>query len=69
MFFRRILNKNKSICLFSSVSEGSVVPNVPFKIRVRDNKIEGSNPFKWKDVSQRKRRRRRREKRIVFVCF
>ncbi len=31
--------------------EGDSVPNVIFKCRVRDEKIGGSNPFKWKDVS------------------
>lgn len=31
--------------------EGDMVPNVIFKCRVRDEKIGGSNPFKWKDVS------------------
>eukprot|EP00128_Syssomonas_multiformis_P011162 Colp12_sorted_trinity150504_noHs@12865 len=28
-----------------------VVPNVVFKCRVRDEKIGGPNPFKWKDVT------------------
>ena len=25
------------------------VPSVVFKTRVRDNSIEGDNPFKWED--------------------
>ncbi len=31
--------------------EGDSVPHVVFKARVRDDKIAGSNPFTWKDVS------------------
>ncbi len=31
--------------------EGSKVPDVVFKTRVRDESVEGSNPFKWQDVS------------------
>ena len=27
------------------------VPSVTFKTRVRDESIEGSNPFKWQDVT------------------
>lgn len=33
-----------------SLKEGDKVPEVIFKARVRDDKIEGPNPFKWKDV-------------------
>jgi len=29
----------------------TTVPNVAFKTRVRDEKIEGENPFRWQDVS------------------
>jgi peroxiredoxin len=29
----------------------TTVPNVVFKTRVRDEKIEGENPFRWQDVS------------------
>ena len=29
----------------------STVPNVTFKTRVRNNAIEGPNPFEWKDLS------------------
>jgi hypothetical protein len=34
-----------------SAKEGDLIPNVVFKARVRDEKIGGSNPFTWKDVS------------------
>lgn len=27
------------------------VPNVTFKTRVRNNELEGSNPFEWKDLT------------------
>jgi peroxiredoxin len=37
------MNKDKLI--------GSKVPNVIFKTRVRDETIEGPNPFKWYDLS------------------
>lgn len=33
------------------LKEGSQVPNVVFKPRVRDEKLGGDNPFKWKDVT------------------
>ena len=31
--------------------EGHKVPDVTFKTRVRDEKVEGENPFKWQDMS------------------
>lgn len=31
------------------MKEGVCVPNVTFKTRVRDDTIEGPNPFKWED--------------------
>jgi peroxiredoxin len=31
--------------------EGSKVPNVVFKTRVRDESVGGENPFRWQDVS------------------
>ena len=34
-----------------SLKEGDTIPNIIFKARVRDEKIGGSNPFDWKDVS------------------
>ena len=30
---------------------GSVVPAVKFKTRVRDESIEGPNPYRWEDVN------------------
>ncbi len=30
---------------------GMTVPNVTFKTRVRDDSVEGPNPFRWQDVS------------------
>ena len=34
----------------SQLKEGNKVPQVIFKTRVRDEKIKGENPFRWKDV-------------------
>jgi peroxiredoxin len=34
-----------------SAKAGDAVPVVTFKTRVRDEKIGGSNPFTWKDVT------------------
>lgn len=31
--------------------EGKEVPNVVFKTRVRDETVEGPNPFRWQDVT------------------
>ena len=31
--------------------EGRKVPDVTFKMRIRDESIGGDNPFKWKDVT------------------
>lgn len=30
--------------------EGTKVPNVTFKTRVRDESVEGDNPYRWQDV-------------------
>ena len=30
---------------------GEEVPTVTFKTRVRDESIEGSNPYRWQDVT------------------
>jgi len=30
--------------------EGTKVPNITFKTRVRDESVEGDNPFRWQDV-------------------
>lgn len=32
-------------------NEQQIVPNVVFKTRVRDESVEGENPFRWQDVS------------------
>lgn len=31
--------------------ENSKVPNITFKTRVRDESIEGENPFRWQDIT------------------
>jgi peroxiredoxin len=31
-------------------SATATVPNVVFKTRVRDERVEGPNPFRWQDV-------------------
>lgn len=33
------------------LKEGDKVPQVTFKTRVRDDKVEGPNPFRWQDLS------------------
>ena len=33
------------------MKEGVCIPNVTFKTRVRDESIEGPNPFRWEDVT------------------
>lgn len=33
------------------MSTPTQVPNVTFKTRVRDESVEGSNPFRWQDVT------------------
>ena len=33
------------------LQEGASVPNVTFKTRVRDESIEGENPFRWQDLT------------------
>ncbi len=33
------------------IAEQSRIPNVTFKTRVRDESVEGPNPFRWQDVS------------------
>jgi len=34
----------------NKTAEGKNVPNVVFKTRVRDESIEGDNPYRWQDV-------------------
>ncbi len=33
------------------LAEGSTVPNVTFKTRVRDESVGGENPYRWQDVT------------------
>lgn len=33
------------------MKEGNNVPNVTFKTRVRDESVEGENPFRWHDLT------------------
>jgi peroxiredoxin len=35
----------------SHITEGGNVPSVTFKTRVRDESVEGENPFRWQDVT------------------
>ncbi len=35
----------------SYLQEGAPVPQVTFKTRVRDESVEGENPFRWQDLS------------------
>ena len=35
----------------SHLIEGNLVPQVTFKTRVRDESVEGENPFRWQDLS------------------
>lgn len=42
---------SRTLSCAPSLKEGDRVPSVVFKVRVRDDKIGGPNPFKWKDVS------------------
>ena len=35
----------------SHLIEGNTVPQVTFKTRVRDESVEGENPFRWQDVT------------------
>ena len=43
--------KTKKQCTI--VKEGKKVPNVVFKTRVRDPKVEGPNKFKWKNLTSK----------------
>ena len=46
-----ILQLMFTLSILQVAKEGDAIPNVVFKARVRDEKIGGSNPFTWKDVS------------------
>ena len=41
------LNENTAIT--RTVHEGQTVPNVTFRTRVRDESVEGPNPFRWEN--------------------
>lgn len=49
--FRPVARFGSVRSLSMTLKEGDRVPDVVFKARVRDEKIGGSNPFTWKDVS------------------
>ena len=31
--------------------EGFIIPEIVFNTRVRDRRLKGDNPFKWKNIS------------------
>lgn len=37
--------------MLTALTEGSRVPDVTFKTRVRDESVGGENPFRWQDVT------------------
>lgn len=41
-------------------AEGKRIPNVVFKTRVRDESIEGTNPYRWEDVNSKDLFKRKR---------
>ncbi len=49
--FRHVARFHSAKPLSMALKESDSIPNVVFKARVRDDKIGGSNPFTWKDVS------------------
>jgi len=49
--FRQVARFGSAKPLSMALKESDSIPNVVFKARVRDEKIGGSNPFTWKDVS------------------
>lgn len=49
--FRQVARFGSAKTLSMALKESDSIPNVVFKARVRDEKIGGSNPFTWKDVS------------------
>ena len=46
--------------------EGKKIPKVTLKTRVRDSRLKGPNPFKWKDVDTYNLFK---DKKIVVVCL
>jgi hypothetical protein len=49
--FRQTMRFTTSRSVAMALKEGDPIPKVTFKARVRDEKIGGENPYKWKDVS------------------
>lgn len=49
--FRQVARFGSAKALSMALKESDAVPNIVFKTRVRDEKIGGSNPFTWKDVT------------------
>ncbi len=47
------------------MTEGKRVPNVVFKTRIRDESIQGENPFRWQDVKSRELFKKKRV--VVFA--
>ena len=46
--------------------EGKMIPNIMLRIRVRDDSLQKSNPFKWKSVNTQDLFK---NKKIVIVCL
>lgn len=46
--------------------EGKIIPDVILRIRVRDDSLQKSNPFKWKSVSTKDLFK---NKKVVIVCL
>lgn len=49
--FRQVARFGSAKPLSMALKESESIPNVVFKARVRDEKIGGSNPFTWKDIT------------------
>jgi alkyl hydroperoxide reductase subunit AhpC len=47
----RMGHSARGMTMAAVATDGSAVPSVTFKARVRDEKIGGDNPFDWKDVT------------------
>jgi peroxiredoxin len=37
--------------IITPLEPGKTVPSVVFKARIRDEKVGGTNPYKWQDVT------------------
>ena len=49
--FRQVARFGSAKPLYMALRESDPIPSVVFKARVRDEKIGGSNPFTWKDIT------------------